>query len=35
VRNSPTVYNAALHIAQFRDGREPDVEARAKGPILN
>ncbi len=35
VRNSPTVYNAALHIAQFWDGREPDVEAQAKGPILN
>jgi cytochrome c peroxidase len=34
-RNSPTVYNAALHIAQFWDGREPDVEAQAKGPILN
>jgi len=34
-RNSPTVYNAALHFAQFWDGREPDVEAQAKGPILN
>lgn len=34
-RNSPTVYNAALHIAQFWDGREPDVEAQAKGPVLN
>ncbi len=34
-RNSPTVYNAALHVAQFWDGREPDVEAQAKGPILN
>jgi cytochrome c peroxidase len=34
-RNSPTVYNAALHIAQFWDGREPTVEAQAKGPILN
>ncbi len=34
-RNSPTSYNAALHIAQFWDGREPDVEAQAKGPILN
>lgn len=33
-RNSPTVYNAALHISQFWDGREPDVEAQAKGPIL-
>lgn len=34
-RNSPTVLNAALHIAQFWDGREPDVEAQAKGPVLN
>ncbi len=34
-RNSPTVYNAAMHIAQFWDGREPTVEAQAKGPILN
>lgn len=33
-RNAPTVYNAAIHIAQFWDGREPDVEAQAKGPIL-
>ena len=34
-RNSPTVYNAALHFVQFWDGRAPDVEAQAKGPILN
>jgi cytochrome c peroxidase len=34
-RNSPTVYNAAMHTAQFWDGREPDVEAQAKGPVLN
>ena len=34
-RNSPTVYNAALHVAQFWDGREPDVEAQALGPVLN
>ncbi len=34
-RNSPTTYNAALHVAQFWDGREPDVEAQALGPILN
>ncbi len=33
-RNSPTVFNAAIHVAQFWDGREPDVEAQAKGPIL-
>ena len=34
-RNSPTVYNAALHIAQFWDGRAADVEEQALGPILN
>ena len=34
-RNSPTVYNAALHVAQFWDGRAADVEEQAKGPILN
>ena len=34
-RNSPTVYNAAFHIAQFWDGRAPDVEEQAKGPVLN
>lgn len=34
-RNSPTVYNAAGHFTQFWDGREPDVEAQAKGPITN
>ncbi len=33
-RNSPTVYNAAIQVAQFWDGREPDVEAQATGPIL-
>ena len=34
-RNAPTVYNAAGHVAQFWDGRARDVEAQAKGPILN
>jgi cytochrome c peroxidase len=34
-RNSPTVYNAAGHVAQFWDGRAPTVEDQAKGPILN
>jgi cytochrome c peroxidase len=33
-RNAPTVYNAALHISQFWDGRAVDVEEQAKGPIL-
>lgn len=34
-RNSPTVFNAALHMAQFWDGRAPDLKEQAKGPILN
>lgn len=34
-RNSPTVYNAFVHVAQFWDGRAKDVEEQAKGPILN
>lgn len=34
-RNSPTVYNAALHSVQFWDGRAKDVEAQALGPIVN
>ena len=34
-RNSPTSYLAAMHQTQFWDGREPDVEAQAKGPVLN
>lgn len=34
-RNAPVVYNAAGQLAQFWDGRAPDVEAQAKGPILN
>lgn len=34
-RNAPTVYNAAIHIAQFWDGRAKDVEEQALGPILN
>lgn len=34
-RNSPTTLNAALHVAQFWDGRAPDVEAQALGPIMN
>jgi cytochrome c peroxidase len=34
-RNSPTVYNAAIHVSQFWDGRSPDVEDQAKGPVLN
>ncbi len=34
-RNSPTTMNAALHIAQFWDGRASTVEEQALGPILN
>lgn len=34
-RNAPSVFNAALHVAQFWDGRAEDVEAQAKGPVLN
>lgn len=34
-RNSPTVYNAGDHIAQFWDGRAADLEAQAKGPVVN
>ncbi|MEO8026611.1 MAG: cytochrome c peroxidase [Bryobacteraceae bacterium] len=34
-RNSPTVFNAAGHVAQFWDGRAGTVEEQAKGPILN
>ena len=34
-RNSPTVLNAALHFAQFWDGRAADVEEQAGGPVLN
>jgi cytochrome c peroxidase len=34
-RNSPTVYNAGEHVAQFWDGRAASLEEQAKGPILN
>lgn len=34
-RSAPTVYNAAIHIAQFWDGRAADVEEQAVGPITN
>lgn len=34
-RNSPSVYNAAGHVAQFWDGRAADVEEQAKGPVMN
>lgn len=34
-RNSPTTLNAALHFAQFWDGRAKDLEEQAGMPILN
>lgn len=34
-RNSPTTLNAGFHMAQFWDGRAPDLKEQAKGPILN
>lgn len=34
-RNSPTVFNAALHLSQFWDGRAENLKEQAKGPILN
>lgn len=34
-RNAPTVWNAGFQLAQFWDGREADLKAQAKGPILN
>lgn len=33
-RNSPSSFNAFMHIAQFWDGRSPTVEEQAKGPVL-
>ncbi len=34
-RSSPTVWNAAFLTVQFWDGRAPDLEDQAKGPITN
>ena len=34
-RNSPTVFNAAGHVAQFWDGRAATIEDQAKGPVMN
>ncbi len=31
--NSPTVYNAVFNVRQFWDGRSPDLEDQATGPI--
>lgn len=32
-RNAPTVLNAAFNVAQFWDGRAPDLAEQAKGPV--
>ncbi len=32
-RNAPTVFNAIFNIAQFWDGRAPDLKEQAKGPV--
>ena len=34
-RNSPRVYHAAGHVAQFWDGRAASLEEQAAGPIAN
>ena len=34
-RNSPTVLNASYNKVQFWDGREPDLEHQALGPLQN
>lgn len=34
-RNTPTVLNASLHMAQFWDGRARTLEEQAQGPIVN
>ena len=33
--NAPTVLNSSLNLAQFWDGRAPDLKAQAGGPIAN
>jgi len=32
-RNAPTMLNAVFNVAQFWDGRAPDLAAQAKGPL--
>jgi len=34
-RSAPTVFNSAFLSTQFWDGREPTLEAQAKGPVTN
>jgi cytochrome c peroxidase len=33
--NAPTVLNSSMNVAQFWDGRAPDLKAQAGGPIAN
>jgi len=33
-RNAPTVWNSVFQASQFWDGRSPDLEDQAKGPII-
>jgi cytochrome c peroxidase len=33
--NAPTVLNAALNFVQFWDGRAPDLQRQAEGPVAN
>jgi len=35
VRNSPTIFNSALQVAQFWDGRARDLVEQAAGPMVN
>ena len=32
-RNAPTVFNSVFDVAQFWDGRAPDLQSQAKGPV--
>ncbi|MFN5875111.1 MAG: cytochrome-c peroxidase [Ignavibacteria bacterium] len=34
-RNTPSSLNAGFHFVQFWDGRAEDLEAQAKGPVVN
>ncbi|MDA2926589.1 cytochrome-c peroxidase [Acidobacteria bacterium AH-259-G07] len=34
-RNAPTVFNAAYYTTQFWDGRAPNLEKQAEGPVQN
>ncbi|QDU98888.1 cytochrome-c peroxidase [Lignipirellula cremea] len=33
-RNAPTVWNSVFQTSQFWDGRAPDLEEQAKGPVI-